>query len=582
MFDPIDEIKNKIDIVDLVSQYVQLKKAGRNFKALCPFHREKTPSFIVSPDKQMAYCFGCNKGGDIFKFYMEVEHAEFPEALHALAKRAGVKLEKVDEKFQSYKQKLLQIHEKANLIYKANLFSKDEKKALEYLTQRGLTDEIIQVFSLGYAPDSFDTLYTQLLMDGYSKKELVDASLAVQKEFSPDAIYDKFRNRIMFPIHDIEGNIVAFGGRVLDDSLPKYLNSAETPIYHKSSILFNFHRAKDAIREKDFVLVVEGYMDAIAVYATGLHNVVAVCGTALTDDQVQRLKRLTSRVFFCFDNDNAGIEAAKRNASTVIRQQMVLKIVSLTTYKDPDECIRHDQKAFLSTVEHSQDFMEFLIDTTRTRYDTGTMEGRRGFVSEVFPFIKIFPFEVEKDFYVKKIADLLGSSPTSVLNDVGKLKDIEKRDVVDTGVVKKFDVAHYIIGLLLTYPSLLPIVRERLPNVDFPSEFLKNIYNLMEGKYNNQSSVSLSLEDSLSDEEKARVNILKLLVEDQFGGYEEEEMEKEFEKLLERYGKILFIRHQKEYLIRIREAKSNGDEQAHETLLHEYHTFLDANTPHRM
>ncbi len=254
MFDAVDEIKGKLDIVDLVSQYVQLKKSGHNYKGLCPFHKEKTPSFMVSQDKQIAYCFGCHKGGDIFKFMMEMDRVEFPEALQTLAKRAGVQLQKLEQKDISYRQKLLAITTRAKAIFAGQLFETIGEKALQYIRQRGLSDDQIKDLELGYAADSFDALYKMLIQEGYEKKEIVDAGLASLKEFSQDSLYDRFRNRLIFPINNIEGNTVAFAGRVLDDALPKYLNSADTQLYHKSNILYNLDRARESIREKDFVL----------------------------------------------------------------------------------------------------------------------------------------------------------------------------------------------------------------------------------------------------------------------------------------------------------------------------------------
>jgi DNA primase len=489
MFDPTDEIKAKIDIVDLVSQYVQLKKAGRNFKGLCPFHKEKTPSFIVSPDKQIAYCFGCHKGGDIFKFMMDLEHLEFPEALDILAKRAGVHLEKVEKQDKTLKQNILEMNRKAQEYFVANLKSKEGKKALEYLHKRGLQEKDMMTFGLGYALDSFDALYKYLLSEGYGKREILEAGLVTQKEFSADSLYDKFRHRIIFPIRNVDGDIVAFAGRVMDDALPKYLNSPETPVYHKSNVVYNLDLAKESIREKGYVLIVEGYMDAITAYMAGITNVIAVCGTALTDQQVKLLKRFSQTVYFCFDGDAAGMEAMKRNAPPVIKQQMMLKVIPLSAYKDPDEYIRKDASAFFTLLQTPHDFVPFVIEQSSSKYAIQTIEGRRQFISEVFPLIKMFPFEVEKDMYIKQVADLLDTTPANIVQDMNRLKELTLHTEPEEENMKKFDLSHYILGMLLLFPDLFPLLQDQIPEISWPTEFLKNIYNKLLDQYNDKSSV---------------------------------------------------------------------------------------------
>jgi len=575
MFDPTDEIKAKIDIVDLVSQYVPLKKTGRNFKGLCPFHKEKTPSFIVSPDKQIAYCFGCHKGGDIFKFIMEMEHLEFPEALDVLAKRAGVHVEKVQKQDKTLKQNILEMNRKAQEYFVANLKSKEGKKALEYLHQRGLQEQDIMTFGLGYALDSFDALYKYLLSEGYGKREILEAGLVTQKEFSPDSLYDKFRHRVMFPIRNIDGDIVAFAGRVLDDSVPKYLNSPETLLYHKSNVVYNLDLAKESIREKGYVLIVEGYMDAITAYRAGITNVIAVCGTALTDQQVKLLKRFSQTIYFCFDGDAAGVEAMKRNAPPVIKQQMILKVIPLSAYKDPDEYIRNDASSFCTLLQTPYDFMPFMIEQSVKKYNLLTIEGRRQFVAEIFPLIKMFPFEVEKDMYIKQVADLLDTPPAHIVHDMNRFKEIALHPETEEESLKKFDLAHYILGMILLFPHLFPLLVKHIPEISWPTEFLKNIYNKLLDQYNNQSNVQGIQNIDLSAEEKEKVKILEMLIEDQFGEKEQEEIQEEFMKLMLRYKKVLFLRQQKEYLKRMKEAKKAGDERLYNQLLQDYHRFLE-------
>ncbi len=563
MPDQLEEIRSKIDILDLVSQYTQPKKAGRNYKALCPFHNEKTPSFMVSPDKQIAYCFGCHKGGDIFKFYMEVENVDFGEALRSLAKRAGVEIERVRPEAKSQRARLLELNEIALKSFEENLRGSSGKQAMDYLAKRGLSDAHIADFNLGYALDSFDNLYKKIVQKDFSVKELLQAGLVTQKDFSESSVYDRFRNRIIFPVHNLEGEAVAFAGRVMDDSLPKYLNSPETQLYHKGSVLYNLHRAKESIREKDFVLLVEGYMDAITPYCAGIKNVVAVCGTALTDEQIKKIKRYTSNIYFCFDGDAAGIEAMKRNALPALRQQMILKAIPLTKYKDPDEYIRNEPGEFTSLIELPQDFMEYLLGELSKKYDIASVAGRRSFMQELLPLLKAIPLQVEQDLYIQKVSQLLGVPPQAVRNDMLHQKDYHSsrsESPPDAPRKRAFEVDHYIVGLVALYPEFIPILNSKVRQPQFVTDFLNSIYTILVREYNSKGSVSIEDVDILA-EEREKLKILTLLIEQEYGNQDLEKMRLAFEKLVEHYKKTLFQRKKKEYLAKLRQLeKENSPE----------------------
>lgn len=348
--DPVIEIKSRLSIVDVVGQYCQLKKAGRNFKACCPFHSEKTPSFIISPERQFAWCYGCQTGGDIFKIVELLEGVDFKEALKILADKAGVEL---PTNFsggvkKEKKDLLVEINEKTADFFIQKL--KDNEVAQKYLAGRGLRSETIEEWQIGFAPDSFDALHSELEKE-FSKKDIVEASVAGLKELGDDKLFDKFRNRIMFPIADHRGRVVAFTGRVLDKSEPKYLNSSESPIFQKGAILFGFAKAREAIRAQKFAVIVEGQLDVISAHAAGFQNVVATSGTALTEMHLKALQNLVESVTFCFDGDSAGIESTRRALEIAAALDLNAKVALLPNeFKDPDEAIRQDQQIFADAI----------------------------------------------------------------------------------------------------------------------------------------------------------------------------------------------------------------------------------------
>src|SRR3989338_3901859 len=318
--DPVIDIKGRLSIEDVVRPYVQLKQAGRSLKGLCPWHSEKTPSFVVSPERQLAYCFGCSKGGDMFSFIQEIEGVDFKGAIELLAERAGLDLSHYERSMSTpkvtkdHKDELFRANEEAAKFFQEYLMStKEGKKVLQYLEDRGMTAETVRRFGLGLSPDSFDETLNYLVQKKCSMSELLEVGLVSSQSTTLDKTYDKFRCRLMFPILNVQGKIAVFGGRALKkDDQPKYMNSPESPIYHKGDILYGFYRAKKAIREHDLAVVVEGYMDVMASHQAGVEHVVASSGTALTDAQLKLLKRFTNNVAFSFDTDVAGEEALRR------------------------------------------------------------------------------------------------------------------------------------------------------------------------------------------------------------------------------------------------------------------------------
>src|SRR5215470_12920222 len=340
----IDDLRRQADIVRIIQDYVTLKKAGANWVARCPFHKETKPSFSVNPSKEIFYCFGCQKGGSVFNFIMEIERVTFPEAIKIVAEKSGVPLPRMvdDSRFEARKREsdqVIELNQWAMQWWEDQLHSKAARSVREYLKERGLSDETARVFHLGFAPDSWDALSTQLRQKGATQQQLELSGLVVKKE--EGGSYDRFRGRLMFPVFDAQGKPIAFGGRTLDlEAEPKYLNSPETPAYTKGRHLYGLQLTRDEIRRQTFAILVEGYLDLIVPYQYGVRNVVANLGTALTPEQVKLLGRFARKVVVNYDGDRAGVQAAKRAIETLLAEDLEVKVLVLPDNADPDDFIR--------------------------------------------------------------------------------------------------------------------------------------------------------------------------------------------------------------------------------------------------
>ncbi len=406
-----EQVRDAADIVEVISGYVPLKKRGQNYWGCCPFHGEKTPSFSVNPAKNMFYCFGCHEGGDIFKFIMKIDNCGFIDAVKLLANRYGIPIP------ERQKTAAEIAREKQNeSIYKANdlaarffqaclLKTAHGKPALAYLAGRGITQEIIERFGLGYALDNFVALVTSLGKRGLSAQLLTQAGLVAEGQ---KGYYDKFRNRVMIPIRNGRGHIVGFGGRVLDNSTPKYLNTSETQWFNKRWLLFGLDVAARAIRTKSQAIVVEGYMDAISLHAAGLDNVVASMGTAFSDQQAKLLKRMAAEVIFCYDSDSAGRKASVRAVSIAQAAGLKVRIAGVPDGKDPDEYVRHHGKeAFLEVIANAQNGIDFQIDETILQNNITNLAGKVEAVSNILPFLLECKSEIEAAEHIRRLAQRL-------------------------------------------------------------------------------------------------------------------------------------------------------------------------------
>src|SRR5215470_4923093 len=411
-----ERVKQQADIVRVIGEYVRLKKSGQNFTGLCPFHGEKTPSFAVHPVKQIFHCFGCGKGGDVFSFVMEMEKCPFPEAVKIVAEKCGIPVPRPKERTREERKEnqqraaLIEIHSEAQAFFVRQLESTAEGKAARaYLEDRGLSAEAIARFGIGYAPSGGDALLRHL-KPKYAEKLLVESGV-ISRDQSGARLFDRFRKRITFPISNESGKIVAFGCRALGDEMPKYLNSPESPIYSKSNLLYHMDRAKETIRRQDFAILVEGYMDAIAVARAGIANVVASCGTSLAEPQIKLLGRFTKRVIVNYDPDAAGQAATERSLTLLLENDFEVKVLALPAIgnkkADPDLFIREKgPEAYTQALKESPPYVDYLIARAR-QMDLTTGEGKQRAVNFLLPYVQRIPNSILRSEWATRIAQQL-------------------------------------------------------------------------------------------------------------------------------------------------------------------------------
>jgi DNA primase len=426
----IQQIKDKIDIVDFIGEYVQLKSAGINHKGLCPFHHEKSPSFMASRERNSWHCFGCSKGGDVFTFLQEIEGMEFVEALKYLADKAGVQLtfSKKSEVSTSQRNRLRDINAEAARFFHNFLIKMDAAKpALAYLRERGLSNETIENWKVGFVPDQWELLTKYLLKKNHSIDDLVASGLTIKREGAQSGrgFYDRFRGRIMFPIRDVHGYTVGFTGRVLvetEKSGGKYVNTPQTIVFDKSRVLFGLYKAKQEIKKKNLAILVEGQMDVIACHQAGMTHVVASSGTALTQEQVTMLKRYTTDVSMAFDADEAGQKAAKRGIDIALEHGMNIKVIQIPegAGKDPDDCIKNDLALWTQSVENAKDVMHWYFAKAFKGKDITDPKQKQAISDELLPEVARIPYAVEKDHWLRELAGRIGV-------DVGVLQEDMKR-----------------------------------------------------------------------------------------------------------------------------------------------------------
>ncbi|MFA6588572.1 MAG: DNA primase [Patescibacteria group bacterium] len=488
---PVEEIKNKLDIAEVIGEYLPLKQAGpERLRARCPFHNEKTPSFMVSRDRQIFHCFGCGEGGDVITFVQKMEGLEFPEALRLLARKANVPLPQYDPKLTTERTKILDALKLAASYYHEYLLkAQAANQPREYLLKmRGLKPETIENFQLGYAPDAWDGLTLALKKRGISEAHLISSGLSIRRE-KGEGVYDRFRNRIMFPIRDPHGNTIGFGGRAMDENEPaKYINTPQTLVYNKSNVLYALDLAKAEIRKNKVAIVVEGYMDCIASHQAGVANVVASSGTALTENQVNLIKRYAPTAALAFDMDPAGENAAKRGIAVAWKQGLDVKVISLPFGKDPDECIKKDVSAWRQAISSAQPILDFYFSRTLDNRDAGNVQHKKEAAKILLPILSMVADPIEQAHYIQKFSEWLRVDENILRK---KLTIMTKGEPERTILMPKVDryetLSQRLLGLLQLEPTMIPEVAKNLPAEAFTGSW-QSLYKFVQLQYSENNN----------------------------------------------------------------------------------------------
>jgi len=511
----LDELIYRADIVDVVNRYVPLKRAGSNHVGLCPFHNEKTPSFSVSQDKQFFHCFGCGEGGNVISFIMKVENLPFPEAVRKLASIVGMTVPEDDsgsDRERRERERILAANKDAARWFREQMLAPQGQIAREYLGRRGLTAKYVNAFGLGYAPDSWDDFIKAMREKGYTDRELETARLAGRSKRG--TLYAFFRDRLMFPIFDVSGNVIAFSGRVLqgDGGGRKYMNSPDTPVYNKSRTLFGLNLAKKS--KADCLMLVEGNMDVISLHQAGFDFAVATCGTALTPDQAKLMTRYTKRIILCYDSDAAGQRAAQKGIDILNAAGLQVQVLKVPGSKDPDEFIRENgPEAFQMLLDKPQSDNEYRLAVLRAKYDLQTDEGKLGYLKDAARYIASLGSGVEREIYARNAAKDAGVSPAAMLNEVEHARRQERRQQTKKEEQAALNIRQNfqpkdrelryenlysaqreekLLALLLQTDDLVDLARSLVTPDQFSSPFLGKIYQSLLDRWDSGLSLSVA------------------------------------------------------------------------------------------
>ena len=525
----LQELKLRNDITELVSSYITLKRRGRNMVGLCPFHGEKTPSFNIYTENGSFYCFGCGVGGDVITFVMKMENLDYVDAVKFLAQRAGMDMpeDSYDDSMSKLRTRVYEANREAARYYYKILYSPDGKNGLDYFHGRMLTDRTIRHFGLGFADDDWSSLSDYLIGKGFSKNELVAANLAV-KQKNGNGIYDRFRNRVMFPIIDLRGNVIAFGGRIMTDEKPKYLNTSDTPVFKKSENLFSLNNAKNSGSRT--LILCEGYMDVIAVNQAGFQNAVATLGTALTREQAMLMKRYADEVVICYDSDEAGQKATSRAIPILRNAGLLVRILTVPSGKDPDEFIKSKgadgPETFRALVEKSGNDVEYRLQKLRSNYNLNTSDGKVQFLEEATKVIAAIYSPIERDVYISRLCKEFEISKDSFVrqvNSINRRKDREnakkevrrlqndlsgRGDRLDTEHVKKprsSSAEEALIAYLINNPDSVKYINERLSKDQFQNELMKRYFTYFSDRIGSGLDPLNNLTADFSEDERSRV-----------------------------------------------------------------------------
>lgn len=502
----LEKIKDRVDIVDLISEYVQLKKSGSNYSGLCPFHNEKTPSFSVSPSKGIFKCFGCGAGGDHISFVMKKENLNFREAVEFLADKYNIELKEFHgkdfDKEKKLKDRIYSLNKEAAIFYMQALAK--SKQGYSYLTNRGIDEYIIKTFGLGFAPEGWDNLYKHLLQLGFTEDEMVEANLISKSKRG--TYIDRFRNRIMYPILDSGNRVIAFGGRTMDSSIPKYLNSSDTIVFNKGDNLYNINKIKEASSNK--IVLVEGYMDVISLYKSGINYSVASLGTAFTERQAKLIKRYAEDVYICYDSDQAGIKATDRAIDILVSQNIKPKIIRLEKGMDPDDFVRkYGKLAFELEMTNAISYLDYKIANVKQKYNLSATEGIVGFTTEVANILLRLKNPIERDLYVDKISKEYGIKAESINSYIELIFGENKRNIqnkqriVQNEKIKKPNDFNFknsrirteelLIAYMIHSRDIFNIVNDNIESYELNGMRERDIFEIIKDYYNNSELVTL-------------------------------------------------------------------------------------------
>ena len=520
----IDDLRNQADIVRVLGDYVTLKKKGQNYWACCPFHGEKTPSFSVS-SKGFFKCFGCGKSGNVFAFVMEIEGSPFPEAIKTVAEKCGVALPvetddnaKYHEERDKLRDDLRQLNAWAAEFFESSIESGEGKGALEYLAKRGVTEESRRTFRLGYAPDSWDALSNFLQNRGASKMQIERSGLVSLRD-TGNGFYDKFRGRLMFPITDAQGKVVAFGGRILGEGEPKYLNSPETALYTKGHHLFGLSQSRETVRRQGYVILVEGYLDFLIPFQFGVKNLVASLGTALTEQQVRLLGRYSKKIIVNFDPDKAGVNATKRSLELLLTEGFKVNVLTLPDNLDPDEFIRErGAESYGRLLKNSQSFMDYIVAQAMKSHDQNSPAGKVETLNEILPYLKLVRDRVESSEQVERIADRLKLDSKVIREEFRRAVDIKADRVSDSVIVASLTMKpaeKNLLAAMLNHEAVRHRMLQQLVEEDYKQLRTSPIFKLLvDLAKQNLEPTYATLSEQIFDSALVNELLPELLIED--------------------------------------------------------------------
>lgn len=593
MATPVEEIKEKLNIADVVGEYVRLQKRGTNYKGLCPFHNEKSPSFTVSEEKQFYHCFGCGKGGDVFQFLQDIEGVEFVEALRMLAKKTGVQLRAINKQEENQRTRLQDVLEHATVFFQQQLNTSVAAHARVYTEKRGLNADSIQTFRIGYAPESWDMLVKYLQSKGFSDAELQQSGMVVLGKNG--SLYDRFRDRLMFPIEHTQGAVIGFTGRILKDDAKeaKYVNTPETPLYHKGSVLYGLSKSKSFIQKVNAVVLMEGQMDVVSSFQNQIRNVVASSGTALTADQVKLLKRYTHNVILAFDGDAAGIKAAWKGMQLAVQEGMNIKVMALPQGEDPADIVKRDPNVLRELGKTARPFMEYAFDQVLQPLDLTLAHNKKTAAQELLPMIALFPDQIEQTHYIHQLSNILGVDDAVLAEKIRTFRASQQASTQGrsttpqqqpqsavaqpqpqvTATVMPYQArVDQLLALLVKYPEVIPKAIEYFPSeLGLGSAESEELYKSLLNQYTQQSTNEPQEPSELSkkpaDSYRARI---EMLAQEWYVRLDDRQLEKESMTLLVSL-KQHFIQSR---LRRLRQELVNAEREQQTELITRYTTEL--------